>query len=56
MPDWVLHIGGMLFAGGMYYGAIRADLKALHEKIETANRAASRAHQRIDNILGNHHG
>ncbi|WP_162888644.1 hypothetical protein [Dechloromonas sp. HYN0024] len=48
MPDWILHIGGYLALGGMAYGAIRADLKNLHEM-------TVRAHERIDAHIDTHH-
>lgn len=51
MPEWVLQIAGYLVAGGMAYGAIRADLKALHERVKLAHDAASEAHRRLDGIF-----
>ncbi len=38
------------FAGAMYAG-IRADIRHIHEKVNTALKSASRAHERIDSHL-----
>lgn len=51
MPDWMFQLAGYLAAGGAAYGAIRADLKALHEKAHMAHESAGEAHRRIDGIL-----
>lgn len=55
MPDWLIQLGGYLFAGGMAYGAIRADLVALREKSEAASSSAIRAHERIDEHVTDWH-
>lgn len=40
-----------LVGAGAVYGGIRADLRAMHERIESAERSAGRAHARIDSHL-----
>ena len=37
-----------LFLAGAVYGGIRADLKALHERVADLGRSVTRAHGRID--------
>lgn len=51
MPDWVFQLLTLAVGGGGVYAAIRADLARLHIKADTAAATASRAHQRIDNLL-----
>lgn len=55
MPEWVFQIGGIVFAAGGVYGAIRADLKALHDKAAAAVSSAHRAHVRLDDHIDRHH-
>lgn len=55
MPDWMLQLAGYLIVGGMSYGALRADLKGLHTRLEDIKRSASRAHERIDSHIERHH-
>lgn len=55
MPDWVLQLAGYLAAAGAAYGAIRADLKALHERAQMAQESASEAHRRIDEHVTDWH-
>lgn len=40
-----------LVAAGAVYGGIRADIKAMHERISAAQRAADEAHRRLDTII-----
>lgn len=42
-----------VFTAGAIYGAIRADIRALIERVGNVERSASRAHQRIDSLLQN---
>lgn len=49
---WIV---GILFASGVAYGAIRADLRAMHIQIAQAVIAATRAHERLDNHLEKGH-
>lgn len=55
MPDWVLQILGWLVGGGIAYGAIRSDLKSLHEGLRDTKAATQRAHVRIDDHIDRHH-
>lgn len=48
MPDWVFQMAGYLFAGGMAYGAIRIDLRTLHDGVRDARESARNAHRRLD--------
>lgn len=55
MPEWLLQLAGYIAVGGFAYGAIRSDLKALHEQLAKAERSATRAHTRIDDHIDRHH-
>lgn len=55
MPDWLIQLGGMLVTGGMAWGAIRADLKAIHERIVDLKDSAKEAHKRLDDHLTDYH-
>ncbi len=48
--DWALlmQVVGIVVGAGAIYGGIRADLKAMHERIESNAVAVGRAHERID--------
>lgn len=50
-PDQILQLIYALLGAGVIYGGIRADLRAMHERIEAAQSAATRAHERIDTII-----
>lgn len=50
-PDFIKSLMASAFFAGAVYAGIRADIKALHEKAETAVRSATRAHARIDSHL-----
>jgi hypothetical protein len=41
----------MLLSAGSVYGAIRMDIKNIHEKINTVKESSNEAHKRIDAIL-----
>jgi len=57
MPtDIWLWIAGQFIAGAAIYGGIRADIKAMHTRIEDAKKAADEAHNRIDRMLERNHG
>lgn len=47
----------VIMTAGAVYGAIRQDLKNIHEKIARAQAVADEAHKRIDSFLinNNHH-
>lgn len=37
--------------GGAIYGGIRADIKAMHQRIANTEKSNEQAHKRIDNLL-----
>jgi hypothetical protein len=49
--DVLLQIAGILVTGGAIYGAIRSDIRNIHESIKDSRESITRAHDRIDNIL-----
>lgn len=49
--DLALNMAAMLFGAGAVYGAIRSDLKGLHEKLADAKETAVRAHRRLDDLM-----
>lgn len=51
-PDLILQIVSLIVAGAATYGAIRADIRNIHEKIEQVEKQLQRAHERIDHIKG----
>jgi len=51
MEPWIVQLIEAAVVGGAVYGGIRADLRALHEKVSAAASSASRAHERIDQHL-----
>jgi outer membrane murein-binding lipoprotein Lpp len=55
IPEWLLQLGGMVIGGAGIYAGIRADLAAMHAKIEAASSSATRAHQRIDEFILQRH-
>jgi outer membrane murein-binding lipoprotein Lpp len=55
MPEWVLQVLSTFFLGGIAYGGIRSDLKAMHERTSAALSSAHRAHVRIDDHIDKHH-
>lgn len=55
--EWFLALAGQLITAGAIWGAIRTDVKNLHEHVTEAKQAAKSAHQRIDGLLtGGRHG
>lgn len=48
----LLQVVTVLIAAGAVYGGIRSDLKAIHERIAQIERAAEKAHDRIDGMAG----
>lgn len=52
--DWV-HVGELVFSNifvaGMVYGTIRADLKALHARVERCETDIRNTDARIDELL-----
>lgn len=56
--DIILAILTPLLSAAAAYGAIRADIRHLHEKAGKAQETAERAHERIDGLMqdtGSHH-
>ena len=47
-----LQLVTILIACGAVYGGIRSDLKAIHEKLNRIEKAADKAHDRIDGLAG----
>jgi hypothetical protein len=45
----------MLLSAGAVYGAIRMDIKNIHEKIHDVQESTNEAHKRIDAILMQKH-
>jgi len=45
------NIFGLILTACAVYGAIRQDLKNIHEKIQDAKDSSDKAHRRIDAIL-----
>ena len=50
MPDWLMQALGYAGVCVAVYAGIKADLAALHVKVEQAIEAAKSAHERIDQI------
>jgi archaellum component FlaF (FlaF/FlaG flagellin family) len=47
----LLNAGVIIGAGLITWGAIRADIRNLHEQVKEAKTAATDAHRRIDSIF-----
>lgn len=47
-----LQLVTVLIAAGAVYGGIRGDLKAIHENLRRIEKAADKAHERIDGLAG----
>lgn len=45
----------MILSAGSIYGAIRSDIKNMHERIERVEVSTDESRRRIDNILMNNH-
>lgn len=50
MPDWLFQLLTAGAGAAGMYAAVRADLARLHERATQAMEAATRAHERIDNL------
>lgn len=46
-----LAVAAQLFVAGAIYGGIRADLRALHTRVQFTHERAEHAHERIDSML-----
>ena len=51
MSEWILQVIGMMGVGVGAYAAIRADLAALHARVDSAASAAESAHRRLDTLI-----
>lgn len=51
MPEWGFQVLAMVFGAGTVYGAIRADLREIHERLRHAENTADEAHKRLDEVL-----
>jgi hypothetical protein len=51
MDETVMHVLEFVFMAGAVYGAIRADIKGIHEKVAQAVKLGERAHDRIDELF-----
>lgn len=49
--DLLMFILGQVVVGAGLYGAIRADLKNLHENQVTSQKSLEKAHERIDQLF-----
>ena len=49
--DMLYQLAVALATAGAIYGGIRADLRAMHERIKNAEESARAAHVRLDNHL-----
>lgn len=52
--ELLLQIVTMIATGGAMYGAIRSDMRALHEKVSTAQKTGDAAHARLDAHIDKH--
>jgi hypothetical protein len=51
---FVLQVVTVIATAGAMYGAIRGDIKALHEKATRAQKTGDEAHRRLDAHLEKH--
>lgn len=49
--ELLLQVAVMLATGGAMYGAIRADLRSMRERLERHETDITRAHERMDNLI-----
>lgn len=47
-PDMLMQLVYSVLGAGAVYGGIRADIKAMHERIKGAEESVGQAHRRID--------
>ena len=47
----LLWLAGQVIVGAAIWGGIRADIRAMHTRIEHAEKAMNEAHTRIDRLL-----
>ena len=51
MDSWLLFIIGQIISAAAIWGAIRADIRNMHLRIDDIKKATDDAHQRIDRHL-----
>jgi len=51
-PDLLWKVAAFLISAGAVYGGIRSDLKGMHRRIDSNERAIEKAHSRIDDCAG----
>lgn len=49
--ELLMQVAVMIATGGALYGAIRADLRSLRERIERHESDITRVHERLDNWI-----
>lgn len=49
--ELLMQVAVMIATGGALYGAIRADLRSLRERIERHETDITRVHERLDNWI-----
>ena len=49
--DVVVQVVSLLLTAGAVYGAIRSDIKGIHQRITDIKDSADEAHKRLDEIL-----
>lgn len=50
----VVQIVSYVAVAGAIYGGIRADLKAMHQRLDRVSASADKAHSRLDTLLLEH--
>ena len=50
-PELIYQLLTALVLAGATYGGIRADIKAIHERLKDVKETSDEAHQRIDKLL-----
>lgn len=53
MPEsqWLMWLAGQIIVGAAIWGGIRADIRAMHSRLEHNEKSLTEAHSRIDRIL-----
>lgn len=52
--DLLVWLAGQAVIAAAVWGAIRADIKGIHRRIDSLNESNTHAHQRIDAIYSQH--
>jgi len=51
MPEWLPSVVVQVFAAGVVWGTLKAELRALRDKADAAKESADKAHARIDRMM-----